>query len=473
MSIHPLEGILHPQSIAVVGASGDPTAMGFNFLSHLLEYGYRGKIYPVNPKYQEILGLKCYPGLKDIPGSVDYVISSVPAAAVPSMLDECSQKGVKAVHLFTGRFSETGHREAAELEQEVLRQAKQKGIHLIGPNCMGVYYPKQRISWGNEFPREAGSVGLASQSGNVAGEIIQSAALRGIRFSKTISYGNAIDFNESDYLDYLSQDLETKLILMYIEGVNDGRRFFSSLRQAAATKPVIIIKGGRGESGTRAAASHTASLAGSTEIWETAITQTGAVSAGNFNELIDLATSFYFLPPIKGRRVGVAGGAGGTSVLAADECEEAGLDVVPLPIEIRDELKTKGVDIWDWIGNPADMTIRTDTDFRVGTILQMMAKNENFDFLIAIMYGPHRSRQEEATPETYLKSYELKESNQKPILAVLVERNLSKYEDNEWSRKLMYEVGKKLIAANIPFYPTIGSAAKAVSKLIDYYQKRG
>ncbi|MBI4267534.1 MAG: CoA-binding protein, partial [Chloroflexi bacterium] len=219
MSTHQLEEILHPQSIAVVGASGVAGTQGYIFVSALLKAEFKGNIYPVNPKYSEIAGLKAYPTLTEIPTPVDFVISNVPAPEVPAMLEGCARKGVKAVHLYTARFSETGRQEAAELEKQILKQAKAAGIRLIGPNCMGVYYPKHGISWREDFPKESGTVGLASQSGGHARRIVYLAAVRGVYFSKAISYGNAIDFNESDFLDYFSDDPMTKIILMYVEGV--------------------------------------------------------------------------------------------------------------------------------------------------------------------------------------------------------------------------------------------------------------
>ncbi len=472
MSPHPLEEILHPRSIAVVGASD--SGRGGAFVSALVGQEYRGKIYPVNPGHSEIMGFKAYARVKDIPDPVDYVISSVPASQVLSMLDDCVEKGVRAVHLFTARFSETGRKEAAELEQEILRRAGEGGIRLIGPNCLGIYYPDEGISFHEGFPRESGSAGLASQSGQAVGEIVQMAAQRGLRFSKAISYGNAIDFNECDYLEYFAQDPQTKIIMMYVEGVRDGRRFFETLRRATAAKPVIIVKGGRGESGTRATASHTASLAGSMEVWETLVNQAGAVSAGNLEELVDLAAGFYFLSPIAGRRVAVAGGSGGSSVLAADECEEAGLDVVPLPVEIREELKSKGDPIWDWIGNPADMSIRVNRDFDTGDMLVMMAGNQNFDLLIAFIRGPHRRGNERISAETVIERHRLSELNNKPLLAVMVDiiPGASDDDDYAWMRELMEEVRDKLVAASVPVYPSIGRAARAASKLIDYYQRR-
>jgi acyl-CoA synthetase (NDP forming) len=472
MAIHPLEEILHPKSIAIVGASARYRSQGHRFTRSLLEHGYKGETYLVNPKYSEILGIKVYSSLGDIPWSVDYVISVVPASEVLDMLDDCSQKGVKCVHLYTARFSETGRPEAAELEQRVLERAKEKGIRLVGPNCMGLYDPRQGISWSEGLPGEGGAVGLAFQSSSAAEQFVKLASPRGIRFSKVIGYGNALDFNESDFLEYLSHDPETKLILMYVEGVKDGKRFFNTLRQAVSTKPVIIIKAGRGKAGARAVHSHTANLAGSMKIWEALVTQAGAVSARDLSELIDLAVTFNFLPPIRGGRVGIAGGAGGATVLGADQCEEAGLDVVPLPMEIREELKSQGIPIWDWIGNPADTSITGSVDWSAGDTLQMMAQNQNFDLLIAILGAPRMGRQPSDVVTKHLEWYKVKEINQKPLLAVVEDKTLdiNAYEDP--ACKLTCEMRAQLISANIPFYPTMERAARAARKLIDYYQKR-
>jgi len=472
---HTLEEILYPKSIAIVGASATPGSRGYGYTHHLLDYGYQGKIYPVNPKYPEILGLKTYPSIKEIPGPVDFVISTVPASAVLNIFEDCYQKDVKGIHFFTGRFGETGRQEAVELEQEILKQAKEQGIRIIGPNCLGVYHPREGISLTYDLPKEPGSAGLAFQSGGGTISFINTASLRGVRFSKAISYGNAIDLNECDYLEYLTQDPETKLILMYVEGVRDGKRFFNALRQATSTKPVIIIKGGRGKSGARATASHTASLAGSQEVWEAAVTQAGAISAQNFDEMADLAVSFYFLPPIKGMRVGITGGGGGANVLAGDQCEEAGLDVIPLPAEIREELKSNNVPIWDWIGNPADMSITAGSGISGRNMLQMMAKNKNFDLLIINITEGAPSAKEEMISrlrdevESYIKT---KEEYSKPLLAVVEEKSLGTDDYDAWIQELS-ATRTKFLAVNTPLYPSIGRAARAVRKLIDYYQRRG
>ena len=470
MADHPLEEILHPRSIAVVGASAG--GRGGRFITPLKNLGFEGEIYPVNPKYSEIMGMQAFARVTDIPGPVDFVISSIPASGVPGLIDDCVEKGVKAVHLYTARFSETGREDAAELEQDVLRRARKGGVRLIGPNCLGVYHPGEGIAFSDDMPAESGYMGLASQSGQAVGEIVGHAAMRGIRFSKAVSYGNALDFNECDYLDYFAQDPQTKMIMMYIEGVRDGRRFLSSLKRATEEKPVLILKGGRGDAGSRATASHTASMAGSRQLWQSMIDQTGAVSATEIEDLVDTAVAFYFLPQFTGRRVGVTGGSGGSSVMAADLCEEAGLDVVPLPDAIRKELRQSGSPIWDWIGNPADFSIamgdRSDS-FRV---TQMMAKHPDFDLLVVFVHGPwHRSSKPFSIDE-HMRMYALQSFGNKPVVLVFGDRHRARGSEAEELGRINEEIRQRLIAENMPVFPTIGRAARAVSRMIEYYRRK-
>jgi acyl-CoA synthetase (NDP forming) len=443
-----------------------------------VEYGFRGRIYPVNPRYDEVLGFPAYATVSAVPGPVDYVISCVPSTQVLNLLDDCAAKGVKCIHLYTARFSETGRQDAADLEQEVLRRARAAGIRLIGPNCMGVYNPGHGLSFGYDLAKEAGSVGMASQTGGGASWFVRLAGARGLRFSKAISYGNALDFNECDYLEYFTQDDATNVITIYVEGVRDGRRFFRTLGEAAARKPVIVIKGGRSRAGTRAVASHTASLAGSMDTWEAMVAQAGAVSAANFDEMADLAVAFCFLPAITGHRVGVAGGGGGPSVLSADECEEAGLEVAPLPDEIRETLKARGVEIWDWISNPVDVSIIggfgvTDLD-----MLRLMGANEGFDLLIGLINEGVMftlSQREGATMrlQSAAEGYSrLKQECGKPLLAVIGDDGSGSDRYGDWAGQAVSETRTNLIEAGIPFFPTIGRAALAARKLIDHYSHR-
>lgn len=471
MTERPLKELLRPQSIAVVGASVTDRGGG-QFVISIKEQGFKN-LYPVNPKYQELFGLKTYPGIKDIPGPVDYVISSVPSHHVLNLIDDCIHKGVKIVHLFTARFSETGRRDAIELEQEVLKKARSAGIRIIGPNCMGVYYPEVGLSFMPGCPQKSGKAGFISQSGSVAGEIIELCSQRGVYFSKGISYGNAIDLNECDFLEYLSGDPETDIILMYIEGVRDGRRFFNTLRRVTPKKPVIIIKGGRGASGTRATASHTASLAGSAHAWNAAITQAGAISASNVDELIDLTVASYFLPPIRGYRVGVIGGAGGTSVTAADLCEEAGLDVVPLPETIRHALKASGNEVWDWISNPVDFSILPRGGENFVEMLKLMVADPGFDLIINFMNSFQLQRLAQAGPENILGLFPEKNvPDNNPILIALEDRRYILRDQTGDNLNFILTLKDELAAAGFPIFWNIESAARASFKLINYYKKK-
>jgi acyl-CoA synthetase (NDP forming) len=247
---------------------------------------------------------------------------------------------------------------------------------------------------------------------------------------------------------------------MYLEGVKDGKRFFSSLRKAALSKPVIVVKGGRGVAGARAAVSHTASLAGSMKIWKTAVAQAGAISAESFEEMIDLAVSFHFLPPIRGRRVGITASGGGPGVLAADQCEEEGLDVISLPTEIREELKARGISIWDWI--ETRRLVYHPWYIAPSDMLGIMRANRNFDLLVAIMGEPHYVRhRQEITADTYLEPYKISSTGQRPILAIVPEKILGADNHEEVSHRLLGEIRAKLMAANTPVYPSIGRAARA------------
>ena len=472
MSIHPLEEILHPKSIAIVGASD--RGRGGGFVTPLLELGYKGKIYPVNPKYKEIMRMKAYARVIDIPDPVDYVISSIPATGALELMKDCVQKGVKCVHFFTARFSETGRKDAADLEQEILRVAKAGGVRIIGPNCMGVYYPDEGLAFNPGMPKRSGSVGLASQSGGAVGDIVGSSALRGIRFSKAISYGNALDFNECDYLEYFTQDPQTTLILMYIEGVRDGQRFVRTLKQTTLEKPVIILKGGRGEAGNRATASHTGSMAGSRKLWQAVVDQTTVVTALDFEEMVDIALAFYFLPDDTGRNVGVIGGSGGTSVIAADICEEAGLNVIPIPQQIRDKLKGQNNPIWDWVSNPVDFSISMGNRSDSAIMTKLMGEHPDFNLIISFMSGPGPWNIRGSGAEDIDKILEdsMPDAIDKPMAIVQGSRppgpGSGTNQMAQFQSRFQYLLSKR----GIPTYPSIGRASNAINKMIGYYEKK-
>ena len=353
-----LEYIFNPRSIAIAGVSAKESGGfgGGGFVSSLQEIGFRGPIYLIHPTAPAIRGLKCYRSLLDIPDGVDYVISSVNARFVPQLLEDCITKGVRVLHLFTAGFTETGDVERAKMEQAVVSRAREAGIRLIGPNCMGLYVPDSRLAMMNGQIPESGPVGMVSQSGMNAGEFVRYATPRGIRCSKVISFGNGADLKAADFFDYLADDPKTEIIMAYLEGIQDGPRLAQAIRKAGAAKPVAILKSGRTEAGSRAANSHTASLAGSLQIFDALCKQAGALRVESLEELVDTAVAFQFVKKLDGPRVVVVGGGGGASVLAADDLNAAGLELPPLLPETQEQLAKITHEAGTSIRNPIDTT---------------------------------------------------------------------------------------------------------------------
>jgi len=353
----PLECVFHPGSIAVVGLSANVAGAWLNdcYIAPMLKMGYQGHIYVVNPKGGQIAGLPAYPSLQDVPGSVDYVISCIPAQQTPQLLEECLSKGVKTVQFYTAGFAETGEQEGIDLQRRLVETARRGGMRLVGPNCMGIYCPSSGLGFSLDFPPETGPIGLLCQSGGNTGYIVRSAAARGLRFSKAVSYGNACDINECDLLDYLADDPDTKVIAAYIEGTTDGRRLMASLARAASTKPVVVFKGGYTEGGGRATASHTGSLAGSDAVWSGFLRQVGAIRVYSVEEMTDMLVALLCMKPPRGTKCCAVGAGGGPSVLATDECEQAGLQLPAIPPEIRERLKGLIPVAGSMLSNPIDV----------------------------------------------------------------------------------------------------------------------
>jgi len=355
---HPLEYIFHPRSVAIVGVSTDvrnPCTAEY-YVEPLLKLGYKGKIYPVNQKGGEVLGLPVYASLKEAPGPIDHVISCIPAEQIPQLLDECREVGAKVLQLYTAGFAETGEPHGMKLQRQMVETAKHSNIRILGPNCMGLYCPRSGLSFSHKFPREPGPIGLISQSGSNSMYTVFQSMNRGLRFSKAISYGNASDINECDLLDYLTDDPETKVIAAYIEGTNDGPRFRQVLARAASTKPVVIYKGGYTEGGTRAATSHTGALSGVDAVWNGLLKQVGAIKVHTVEEMVDVLVALLYMKPPQGLNTCAAGNGGGASLLAADELERAGFKLPDIPPGIRDRLKTLIPPIGSMLRNPLDIS---------------------------------------------------------------------------------------------------------------------
>ena len=350
----PAQALFEPRSVAVIGVPREARP-GQLFLQALLRPGYRGRIYPVNPNAQEILGLKCYPSVASLPETPDLAIVVAPTAAAVSVVQECAERGVKAAVLFTAGFSELGTDEGREREAELVAAARRGGLRLVGPNCMGVYVPKTGLGSFPGMPSEQGPIAFVSQSGSLSNRLVWSGAERGLAFSKVISVGNQADLEASDFLDYLATDPETEIIAAYVEGAKDGRRLWRALAEAGRRKPLVVWKVGRTRSGARAANSHTGALAGEAEVWTGLLRQAGAIQVRDVDEMLDVLVALRHTGRPAGRRVAIVTGPGGPAVSAADACEEAGLELAELSTETQARLSSVIASAGTSVRNPVDI----------------------------------------------------------------------------------------------------------------------
>jgi acyl-CoA synthetase (NDP forming) len=466
-----IEAIFEPRSIAVAGASANPDTPGYDYVRSLQEFGYAGAIYPINPKGGEILGLPVYGSLRDVPGGVEYVISCIPNARVLDLVADCEAAGAKALQLFTGRFSETGRPEGVALERKLLDAARAAGVRLIGPNCMGVLYPARGISFRTDMARETGSIGFLSQSGNLLFELSHFGGPRGFRFSKAISYGNALDLNECDFLDYFAEDPETRVIGSYIEGVRDGRAFISALKRAAAQKPVVVLKGGRTGAGGRTAASHTAALAGQAAVWEAAVRQAGALPVATVEELMDMLIAFTYMKPGSGKRLAMVGAGGGRSVMTADLCEELGLWVPPLPDDVERKVAEKAPDLAGWVTNPVDQSILAGSGLGGAQVLDWLDESPGIDLLVANVGEPWafgRPNAEAIVPRVTERFVQVAAKTSKPFAVVL---GPSDYPDAaRW--RLVSQSRERLVEAGVAVFPSVERAVRTLAQVAGFWEKR-
>jgi acyl-CoA synthetase (NDP forming) len=352
----PAQALFEPESVAVVGVPRGPK-VGQIFLQGLLHPGYKGRIYPINPNADEVLGLRCYPSISSLPETPDFAVLVVGAEAAIAAIGECADRGVKAAALFTAGFSEAGTEEGREREARLLAAARRgaKPVRILGPNCMAVYAPKSGLAMFPQMPADVGPVSFVSQSGSLCAFVVASGCNRGLTFSKVVSIGNQADLTACDFFEYLVDDPETEVVGSYLEGVRDGRRFFRALERCAARKLVVIWKSGRTVAGARAAHSHTAAMAGQREVWSAMLRQAGALVAHDMDELLDLLVGSRHLPRDGGRRVAILAGPGGPAVSASDACEENGLELPVLSSGTQEVLRGIIPAAGTSVRNPVDM----------------------------------------------------------------------------------------------------------------------
>ncbi|MEW6142944.1 MAG: CoA-binding protein [Chloroflexota bacterium] len=381
-AIDSINTIFDPRTVAVIGASDVYEKWGFQVFSAARESsaGTARKVYPVNTGASEVHGEKCYSSVLDIPGPVDLVLVTIPASLVPEVLDECGRKGVRGAVIITGDFAESGP-EGAARQAEMLAVARRYGIRIVGPNIMG------HISTGSGLVTTPfihdivkGKIGFASQSGNIGVQVLQYGYNDAIGFSKFVGTGNEADLTLEDFVEYFAQDRETSTIALYIEGLKNGRRLFNLARQITPRKPIVVIKAGRSEAGSRAARSHSSALAGSDNIYDAAFKQTGVIRAGTVLDLIYTCSALCREPLPRGNRVGIIVIGGGIGVLATDECLRLGLDVPPLSPETVSRINKVLPSFWSH-GNPVDIV--AESSATTECILALLDDN-NIDAIMCV-----------------------------------------------------------------------------------------
>ncbi len=459
----------NPAHVAVIGASaGDYKFGGTSFLVKLLEGGFAGKLYPINPRAREIRGLKAYPDLPSLPRVPDLAIVCVAARLVPGVLDDCARIGLRHIHILTSGFKETGLEEGTLLEQRIVAIAKDKGLRIIGPNCMGPYCPAVGLTAWGAIPGLSGSVGIISQSGGLTQRLTEYMSSLGIGVEKAVSFGNAAVLDSTDFLEIMADDKDIRVIAMYLESVKDARQLLKIAKAANQKKPVILWKGGESRAGAATAASHTGALAGSRNLWQAFYRQTGVTRVRSMNECVDAVMAFSLLPAPAGPGVFIIGGGGGNSVAYSDTFNRQGFEIPALSAATMDFLRQSVPVAGSIAGNPLDMW-RTfiDADY-LAQVLELAYKDSAVSMIVV----------DRLIPRMAYHFPELTDPTQQTI-AFLKTRQIAKPTvftiDSDGGDSELADTGARLRAqysrAGIPAYPSGGRAARALRHLYRYYTR--
>ena len=452
-----LTPMLKPRSVAIIGASRDPSKVGHVILQNYINSGYDGKIYPVNKSGDDILGLKTYKSISAIGSKVDLAVIAIPAQFVPEVLDECGRAGARTAVVVSGGFAEVGN---VDLQRRLTAVAEKYDMPTLGPNCLGVMDPRSRsdtlfLPTYKLSKPQIGGVSFVAQSGAVGSTILDLIVGEGFGLSKFFSYGNAAHVDEVDILDYLVRDDETKVIVMYIEGVNRGRDFFRIAKEAGRKKPVVVLKAGRTAAGQAAAHSHTASLAGDYETHEALFRQAGFTIAHDIRELLYYAKIFASEPEPSGPNVAILTNGGGAGVLTTDAiAATSGLKLASFSRQTLDSLKKTMPPLVN-LRNPLDVAGDAD-DKRYGDALDALSKDPAIDMVIVITLFQTPG----ADSRVASKLIEFKEKSDKPLI------NISIGSEYTEMHKIMME------SAGLPVYDSPAAAAESLSALLKFYQFR-
>jgi acyl-CoA synthetase (NDP forming) len=455
-----LDKILMPKSVAVIGASTDPFKWGYMLLNTIKKSGFEGDIYPVNPKADEIQGLKCYSNINDVSGNVDSAIIVVPARFVPKVFEDLKNKGIKGAVVITSGFNEAGEEGIARIQQ--ILDISKGHTRFIGPNCMGITSSDAKLSaLMVPFLHDTGSVSFVSQSGGYGLQLYLRASSMGVGIGKFISSGNESDIKSYEYLKYFGDDAKTKIITMYIEGLKDGRKWYEIAKEISPRKPIIVIKVGLTEAGSQAAASHTGSIAGSDRVYDAAFKQAGVIRAYDAVEMFDYVKGLLYCPLPNGKNIGIVSNSGGVAIETADRLIQNGLAVPTLSKAAQEDVQ-KLIPSFGNPKNPVDLTATLNMNSFLNVPDVVLSQSE-IHGLITISLGtsiiktmfPDVSEEDLSgmykwINNTLLKTYKKYE---KPVIVI------------DPSADVARESANILEAENVPVYTTPERAADVMSVL--------
>ncbi|MBI4328980.1 MAG: CoA-binding protein [Chloroflexi bacterium] len=466
-----LDRAFKPRVIAVVGDKG---SSDYNWLRNMMDATKNGtKLYSVQVDERETpgiqaLGITNLKSLREVPEPIDYVLCAVPRKFSPLIVKDCADLKVGALALFTSGFAETHEEMGAQLQDEVVRIAREADLNLIGPNCLGLYNAAAGIRCGgrDQFVGEGGRVSFISSSGTHATSMTLGAYQAGILPAKGVSMGNAVVVDVADWLEYLGQDPQTEIIAMYIEGVRDGRKFFTTLREVAARKPVLIWKGGQTPDGARAATSHTAALAQPMTLWDAMIRQVGAIRVDDIEDVVNTLKALCWVKPPRGPRLGLMTMTGGPSVIFSDACAKQGLTVPPLTEESYQRLSPWFTVVGGSYQNPLDYA-SSFTSVEVGRqMLDILNEDDNIDGIIqdvGIAMGFRRNAEPDFSEKVLDMIQEFKGQTEKPYMAVMT---------GSGREREALDFRPRLAQRQIACFATYADAARTMRRLLDYYANK-
>jgi acetyltransferase len=450
-----MKELFKPRNVVVIGASREPGKVGHAVLRNIIESGFKGEVYPVNPRADKVLGLNAYKSVLEVPGDIDLAVIVIPAQAVLDVMEECGRKGVKYAVVISAGFKEIGG-EGIEREGKLIEIARKYGVRVVGPNCLGIIdlHTPLNASFAS-IPETKGGIAFISQSGALLSAILDWAPKAGIGFSKIVSLGNKADLNEVDFLTYLGEDPETKVILLYLESIADGRRFIEVGSTVTRKKPVILLKGGITEAGAKAALSHTGSMAGGITALKAALRKAGIIQVSSVSELFDMAIAFNSQPIPAGSRVGIVTNAGGAGVVISDLLVSRGLKLAEPSRYTVDYLRSVLPPVAS-VYNPVDVIGDAKAD-RYGVAIEALLRDPNIDSLLVIL-TPQVVTEPEETAKVIVELSRRYPS--KPILAIFM------------GGGKVEKATRILIENNIPVYDMPERAVTAVLGLSNYRELR-